>query len=62
MTRAGFVQLRLNHTKENVERAYSELRMTHAGSDYWRDYWKDATASVDETFRKIDANSFSAAA
>jgi hypothetical protein len=40
-SRAGFVQL-LNHTKENLGRAYSRLRMTHAS----RDYWKDATAST----------------
>jgi hypothetical protein len=33
--RAGFVQLRLNDTKENVERAYSKLGMTHANRDYW---------------------------
>jgi len=45
----GFVQLRLNHMKENVGRAYSRLRMTRAS----RDYWKDATASLDQTFRHI---------
>jgi hypothetical protein len=35
-SRAGFVQLRLKHTKENVGRAYGRLRMTHASRDYWR--------------------------
>jgi hypothetical protein len=41
---AGFVQL-LNHTKENLGRAYSRLRMTHAS----RDHWKDATANLHQT-------------
>ena len=40
--RAGFVQL-LNHTKEDLGRAYSRLRMRHSS----RDHWKDATASLD---------------
>ena len=35
-SRAGFVQLRLNPTKENVGRAYSRLRITHASRDYWK--------------------------
>jgi hypothetical protein len=43
-SRAGFVQL-LNHTKENLGRAYSRLRMPHAS----RDHWKDATASLYQT-------------
>jgi hypothetical protein len=43
-SQAGFVQL-LNHTKENLGRAYSRLRMTHAS----RDHWKDATASLHQT-------------
>jgi len=43
-SRAGFVQL-LNHTKENLGRAYSKLPKTHAS----RDYRKDATASLHQT-------------